>query len=328
MKIGLFLSAQLEPGADVADGVGKLGEQAVAAEQAGFDSLFVGHHYLTHSAFFQPLSLLGWLAARTERVQLGTGVYLSPLANPLALAEEVATLDALSGGRIVLGVGSGYREREFDAMGIPFADRFKRLETSTDVLRRLLSGEEVSGEFAFGKLDRARVHLRGRPEGAPDIWMGAFGDIGLKRAARLGCPWLAPPDGDPEELERRFEQFRGYLTEAGRSTDIEYPMLREAVVAPSLEAAQTVARTHMARQYAQYKQWQAAADASMDDLLDRFGVVGDPDRVVERIRTLRDRLGLTHLLLRVQWMGMPHEEALDVIRLFGEAVLPRLKADG
>lgn len=325
MKIGLFLSAQLEPGADVAEGVQKLGEQARLAEQAGFDSLFVGHHYLTHSAFFQPLSLLGWLAAQTTRLGLGTAVYLSPLANPLALAEEVATLDALSGGRITLGVGSGYREREFEAMGVPYADRFKRLEITTDVLRRLLAGEEVTGEFPFGKLDRAKVHLRGRAAGAPDIWMGAFGDIGLKRAARLGCPWLAPPDGDVEELERRFEQFRRFLTEAGQSTDIAYPMLREAVAAPTLEAAQDIARLHMARQYAQYKQWQAAADASMDDLLDRYGVVGDPDRVVERIKSLRDRLGVTDLLLRVQWMGMPHEETLKIIQLFGEQVLPRLK---
>lgn len=324
MKIGLFLSAQLEPGADVAAGVQMLGEQARAAEQAGFDSLFVGHHYLTHSAFFQPLSLLGWLAAQTTKVGLGTAVYLSPLANPLALAEEVATLDALSGGRITLGVGSGYREREFDAMGIPYADRFKRLEVTTDVLRRLLSGEEVSGEFAFGTLDKAKVHLRGRPEGAPDIWMGAFGDIGLKRAARLGCSWLAPPDGDMEELDRRFSQFKEYWAEAGNPNPPSFPLLREGVVAPTLEAAQDIARNHMARQYAAYKQWQAAADASMDDLLDRYGVVGDPDRVVARIKAMRD-LGVTDLLLRVQWMGMPHEQALDVIRLFGEQVLPRLK---
>lgn len=325
MKIGLFLSAQLEPGANVAEGVQKLGEQALVAEQAGFDSLFVGHHYLTHSAFFQPLSLLGWLAARTSRIGLGTAVYLSPLANPLALAEEVATLDALSGGRVTLGVGSGYREREFDAMGIPYADRFKRLELTTDVLRRLLSGEEVTGEFAFGKLDRAKVHLRGRPEGAPDLWMGAFGDIGLKRAARLSCPWLAPPDGDVEELERRFDQFKTYWSEAGNAGTPAFPLLREAVVSPTLVEAQDIARTHMARQYAAYKQWQAAADASMDDLLDKYGVVGDPDRVVERIKTLRDRLGVTDLLLRVQWMGMPHDKALEVIRLFGEQVIPRLK---
>lgn len=325
MKIGLFLSAQLEPGADVVQGVRHLAEQAELAEAVGFDSLFVGHHYLTHSAFLQPLSLLGWLAGRTQRVQLGTGVYLAPLVNPLALAEEVATIDALSGGRLILGIGSGYRDREYKALGVPFEDRFKRLETATHVLRALLAGEEVTGDFAFGSLDRARIHLRGRPEGAPDIWMGAFGEIGLKRAARLGCSWLAPPDGDAAELIERFAQFRGFLEAAGQSTDRDYPIMREAVVAPTMEAARETARTHMARQYAQYKQWQAAAGASIDDLLDRFGVVGDPDHVVARIRTLRDTLGVTHFLMRVQWTGMPHDEALACIRLMGEAVLPRLR---
>ncbi len=325
MKIGLFLSAQMEPGADVALGVRQLAEQAELAEAVGFDSLFLGHHYLAHSAFLQPTPLLGWLAARTKRVQLGTGVFLAPLSNPLALAEEMATVDALSGGRLIFGVGSGYREREFNALGVPYDQRFKRLETSVSVLRRLLSGEEVSGEFAFGTLDRARVHLRGRPEGAPDLWMGAFGEVGLKRAARLGCSWLAPPDGDPQELVERFAQFRAFLTEADQSLDREYPLMREAVVAPTIEAARAIARTHMARQYAQYKQWQAAANASIDDLLDKFGVVGDPDRVVARITELRDSLGLTHLLMRVQWTGMPHEQAMDVIRLMGEAVLPRLR---
>lgn len=325
MKVGLFLSAQLEPGTDVAEGVRQLGEQAELAEAVGFDSLFLGHHYLAHSAFLQPLSLMGWLAARTRRVQLGTGVYLAPLVNPLALAEEVATIDALSGGRLILGIGSGYREREFKALGVPFEERFKRLETATDVLRRLLAGEEVSGDFPFGSLDRARVHLRRRGEGGPDIWMGAFGEIGLKRAARLGCSWLAPPDGDPEELVERFAQFRGFLAAAGQPLDREYPIMREAVVATTMEAARITARIHMARQYAQYKQWQAAAGATMDDLLDRFGVVGDPDHVVARIKTLRDTLGVTHFVMRVQWTGMPHQEALDVIRLMGEVVLPRLR---
>ena len=324
-KIGLFLSAQLEAGSNVADGVEKLAEQARAAEEAGFDSLFVGHHYLAHSAFFQPVPLLGWLASVTRRIELGLGVYLLPLHNPLAVAEDMATIDALSGGRLTIGVGSGYREREFAALGVPYADRFKRLEVTVDVLRRLLSGEEVSGEFPFGTLDRAKVHLRGRREGAPDIWMGAFGDVGLKRAARLGCSWLAPPDGDLDELAARFDQFRQFLEDAGTGLDRAYPLMREAVVAPTMEAARTIARDHMARQYSQYKQWQAAQNASVDQLIDRFGIVGDPAHVVKRMREMIDRLGLTHLMVRVQWAGMPHEDALKIIRLFGDEVLPELR---
>lgn len=327
-KIGLFLTAQFDPESDVPEGVAQIGEQARLAEQVGFDSLFLGHHYLAHSAFLQPLPLLGWLAGQTERVELGLGVYLGPLANPLGLAEELATIDALSGGRLIVGLGSGYRAKEFEAFGVPFEDRFKRLEVGTDVLKRLLKGEEVSGEFPFGTLDRAKVHLRARPPGEhPDIWLGAFGEVGLKRAARLGCSWLAPPDGDEEEQATRFEAFRGFLRDAGTGTDRAYPLMREAVVAETTEQAREIARTHMARQYKQYKQWQAAQDASIDDLLDGFALVGDPERVAERMQALIDRLGLTHLLVRVQWSGMPHEEAMAIIRRFGEDVLPRLRRD-
>jgi alkanesulfonate monooxygenase SsuD/methylene tetrahydromethanopterin reductase-like flavin-dependent oxidoreductase (luciferase family) len=325
LRLGLFLSAQFEPGAETASEVARLAEQAELAEAAGFDSIFVGHHYLTHSAFLQPLALLGYLAARTRRVALGTGVYLLPLANPLALAEEVATIDALSGGRLVLGVGSGYREKEYAALGAPFADRYRRLETFTPLLRRLLAGEEITAEGDWGRLDRARLHLRGRAAGVPDIWMGAFGDIGLKRAARLGCSWLAPPDGDLTELEERFARYRGFLAAAGQSGERAYPLMRECVVAEDRESALAIGRTHLARQYAQYKSWQAAQRSSVDDLLDRFGLVGDPAAVADKMLRLRDRLGLTDLILRVQWSGMPHEDALRIIRLIGDEVIPRMR---
>lgn len=326
-KIGLFISAQFEPGSDIPEGVGKVAAQARLAEDTGFDALFLGHHYLAHSAFMQPLPLMGHLSAITERVELGLGVYISPLANPLALAEELATIDALSNGRLIAGLGSGYREREYDAFGVPFKDRFKRLEMTTDVLQRLLAGDEVSGEFPFGTLDRAKVHLRSRSPGeTPDLWMGAFGEVGLKRAARLGCSWLAPPDGDETELAARLDQYKGFLRDAGQTLDRAYPLLREAVVAPTEEEARHIAREHMARQYKQYKNWQAAQDASIDDLIDRFAIVGDPETVVRKMRGLADGLGFTHLLLRVQWAGMPHDEALSIIGLIGEEVIPAMKA--
>ncbi|MGV3480400.1 MAG: LLM class flavin-dependent oxidoreductase [Sphingobium sp.] len=327
VKLGLFLTAQFDPASDIRQGVEHVAAQARDAERYGFDALFLGHHYLAHSAFMQPLPLLGYLAAQTSRVELGLGVHLAPLANPLALAEDLATIDALSGGRLIIGVGSGYRAREYDALGVPYADRFKRLELNTSILRRLLAGEEVGGEFPFGTLDRAKVHLRGRPVGqSPDIWMGAFGEIGLKRAARLDCSWLAPPDGDEDEQAARFDQYRAFLAEAGKSVDRAYPLMREVVVASTNERAREIAREHMARQYQQYKQWQAAQDASIDDLLDRFAIVGDPERVTAKMRSLTERLGLTHLLARVQWAGMPHEDATAAIRLMGEEVIPALKA--
>jgi hypothetical protein len=98
LRVGMSLSAHYSPGADVRAGLRDTMEQVALAEEAGLDTVLLGHHYLTRSQFLQPLSTVAYLAARTERIRLGFGVYLLPLHNPLALAEEFATLDHLSGG--------------------------------------------------------------------------------------------------------------------------------------------------------------------------------------------------------------------------------------
>ena len=128
LRVGMSLSAHYSPGADVRSGLRDTMEQVALAEEMGLDTILLGHHYLTRSQFLQPVSTVAYLAARTERIRLGFGVYLLPLHNPLALAEEFATLDQLSGGRLVVGLGTGYRNVEFRAFNVPEAERVKRLE--------------------------------------------------------------------------------------------------------------------------------------------------------------------------------------------------------
>ncbi len=324
MRVGVFLSAQFEADSSASDGLTAIVEQARLADRLGFDTVFLGHHYLAHSAFLQPLTLAAYLARATERVRIGFGVLLAPLYNPLGLAEELATLDLLSNGRITVGLGAGYRRRECDAFGVEWADRLRRLREYVPILRALWRGEAVTADGSWGTLREARIALRCVQEGGPPIWIGAFADAAIRRAAQLDAPWLISPDGDDAAIARRLGVYRAALSESGHTLDRPYPMSREACVAPTHDAAVALIRPHLERQYAAYKSWDAAQAIDVDDYIANACLVGTPEEVAARIAQLRSEHGITDLSLRVQFMGMPHADALEQIRRFGEDVLPRL----
>src|ERR1700754_4207826 len=180
MNIGLHLAAFAAPGADTRVRVRELEEQVAVAEELGYSMVSAGHHSLTRSTFLQPQSLLAYLAGRTSRIRIGFGVLLAPLLPPLALAEELATLDVVSAGRLTVGVGAGYRRAEFAAVGVPMDERYRRLEEGIRLMRRLWDGETVTEDGLFGSIDRARLHLAPVQAGGPPIWLGAVGERGLR----------------------------------------------------------------------------------------------------------------------------------------------------
>jgi alkanesulfonate monooxygenase SsuD/methylene tetrahydromethanopterin reductase-like flavin-dependent oxidoreductase (luciferase family) len=212
VKLGLFLSAQFKPDDPLSARIAEMDRQILDAERLGFESLVLGHHYLARSAFLQPIPLAGYLAGMTSRIKIIFGVLLAPLLNPLALAEDIATLDALSGGRVIVGLGAGYRTIEFKTFGASYENRFKTLEQYVPLLRALWSGEEVTATGAFGELSGAKIEIHPHSPEGPPIWIGAFGDIGIRRAARLDAAWLAGPEGDDEALLARLEMYRHWIS--------------------------------------------------------------------------------------------------------------------
>ena len=325
MKAGLFLSAQFPPEASAEEGLAAVTEQALLAEELGFDSVFLGHHYLARSAFLQPLTLAGYLARATSRIRIGFGILLAPLFNPLALAEEIATLDVLSGGRVVCGLGAGYRRVECEAFGVDWDDRTRRLREYVGILRALWRGEAVTAEGTWGRLEAARLMLRTPTPGGPPIWIGAFAPAAIKRAARLDANWLIAPDGGDDELAERLALYREELRQNDFSLERDYPLSREAYVAPTDEEAVAGIRPHLEAQYAGYRSWDAAQQLDIDAFIRSRCLVGSPESVIERARSLAARFGITHVMLRMQFMGMSHDEALAGIRRFGEDVLPALE---
>jgi alkanesulfonate monooxygenase SsuD/methylene tetrahydromethanopterin reductase-like flavin-dependent oxidoreductase (luciferase family) len=325
VRFGLFVSAQHPEDDDPAARLAEHIEQVRLARDAGFSSVFAGQHFLPAPfQMFQSVPLLARLAAESGDMRVGAGVLLLPLLNPVEVAEQAATLDVLTGGRFVLGVGLGYRSEENAAFGVP-RERIRVFREKLEVVRRLLEGEQVTASGHGYTLEGARLAPRPLQSPRPPIWMAANGDAAVSRAARLADTWFVNPHATASEAERQLQLFRA---ERG-SEPAELPMLREACVAPTDEEALAVARPHLARKYEAYVDWGQSDVMPPSDTLrqgwdalhaGRF-LLGSPETVLEQVRAL-GRLGVTELVVRVQWPGLPQRAALRTLELLGTEVLP------
>ncbi len=192
MKFGLRLPSYAWPDATY-EQVGRLGAYARQAETAGFDSLWVIEHLLASPALYavawhDPLAVLAHVAAVTEWVRLGTAILVLPLRHPAIVAREVLTLDFLSGGRFILGAGTGWDEQEFATVGVPLKERGARLDEGLEVIRRLLSEESVTHHGRFYDLDE--VSMAPRPPKPPQVWI-AGGSLG-HAPETPDKPYIAP----------------------------------------------------------------------------------------------------------------------------------------
>ena len=333
MRLGLALSVQHRPEDSQAARFAEHVEQVRLARAVGFSSIWSSQHYLSEPfTYFQPLPTLGRMAAEAEGMTLGTGVLLLPLHQPVDLAEQLATLDVISGGRLIVGVGLGYRDAENEAMGVNPRERVGRFVEGLQALERLWSGEPVNYQGKHFQLREVRISMPPLQRPRPPIWLAANTDVGVRRAARLGDAWLMNPHTTLDALARQLELFRETRRAEGRPPARETPIIKECCVAPTTADAVAAARPFLESKYGAYRSWEQDkalpsddrwGDAFEDLARDRF-LLGDPVRVREELARYRERLGVTTLIVRVQWPGMPQAEVLRSIRLLGEQVRPGL----
>jgi alkanesulfonate monooxygenase SsuD/methylene tetrahydromethanopterin reductase-like flavin-dependent oxidoreductase (luciferase family) len=272
------------------------------------------------------------MAAEAEGMTLGTGVLLLPLHQPVDLAEQLAKLDVISGGRHVVGVGLGYRDAENEAMGTDPRARVGRFVEGLRALERLWSGEPVSVQGAHFTLREARISMAPLQRPRPPLWLAANTDAGVRRAARLGDAWLMNPHTTVTALERQLALFHDTRRAEGRPPAREVPLIRECCVAPTDAGARGAGGRFLDAKYGAYRSWEQDKALPADDrwspgfeelARDRF-LLGDPARVRDEVARYRERLGITTLIVRVQWPGMAQADVLRSIRLLGERVLPAL----
>src|SRR6266481_183547 len=217
MKFGVFISAQ-QPRAD--DPVGRFREaveQARLAHEAGFDALAAGHHYLSPPyQSLQSLPFLARLAGEAPGMELCLSVLLLALLNPVQTAEEVASLDIMSEGRVVFGIGIGYREVEYEAFGMTSRQRVPRMLEALELIKRLWTEEAVTFEGRFFQLHDATCTIRPVQKPFPPIWIAANADQAVVRTARLGLPWFINPHAALPTIERQWQRYKQALAEAAK----------------------------------------------------------------------------------------------------------------
>jgi alkanesulfonate monooxygenase SsuD/methylene tetrahydromethanopterin reductase-like flavin-dependent oxidoreductase (luciferase family) len=324
MRFGIMLDNQFQPGDDIATRISELVEITQAARDLGLHSVFAVHHYLAPLVTLQPLSLLARLSAHSGTMRLGTGVFIATLVHPVHLAEETATIDRLSGGRLVLGVGTGYRAEEFDAFGIELTQRSRRLVETISVLRALWSGEPVHHEGKAFRLTGQHIGVTPVQRPGPPIWVGANSAAGVRRAARVGDAWLASPNVKINWAIGHRQIFADELAAMGQpNAEREYPILRELYLGDDADAWRNDVGEQVARSYASYAPYQLDYfQTRFDELREKAFLFGTPDTVAERVKLLADA-GFTEIICRVNWLGTPMSVALRTLQRLATDVMPR-----
>ena len=277
----------------------ELAEQGEVAESLGFDSFWLPeNHFTGPAALPAPLMLLAAIASRTDKIRLGTTSYLLPIRNPILAAEEVAVLDRLSAGRVILGIGRGFQDAMFKTFDIPTSEKRKRFK---DNLERMISawrGEPIEhhdGQPVFlSPLPTQKPH--------PPLWVAAFGPLAIKQAGTLGLPYIASPVEGLEDLRRNVEQHRAHLREAGHEPAEVTPIMRTVFVTDNPGLAKKV-RNALERET-------ASRFRTKNLPLDEWAIIGDKARVKDNLARYQETLGLDYLIARGRIRGIEDKEQI------------------
>jgi alkanesulfonate monooxygenase SsuD/methylene tetrahydromethanopterin reductase-like flavin-dependent oxidoreductase (luciferase family) len=308
MRFGIFGGAQAGSGAGAPMGQGFLDfiEFNVEAEALGFRSTFlVEHHFTGWNQVSANLTLLTWLGARTRTLRLGTAVMVLPWHNPVLLAEQAATLDLMSGGRLDFGVGKGYRHTEFTGFCVPPAEADARFEESLDfILKAWTTRERFSHQGRFWRFEDVVVEPPTLQQPHPPIWMAAGSLPSVRKVAARGFNLILDQFASEEQLTERIATFHAETAAAGFGAR-EVAVAREMFVAHSqAEKDAAVARNHKARQQilgvsrapGQERGSHILAYANELTPSDVNTLIGMPDEIASRLQGLR-KAGATYLIL-------------------------------
>jgi alkanesulfonate monooxygenase SsuD/methylene tetrahydromethanopterin reductase-like flavin-dependent oxidoreductase (luciferase family) len=258
---------------------------------------------------------------------------LLPLHKPLDLAEQLATLDIMSKGKLVFGCGIGYRDVEFKAFGVPRAGLGKRFEEGLEAVKRLWTEEFVTMKGSHFELDQANCTVKPVQKPTPPIWIGANADVAIRRAARLADCWYINPHNTLTTIERQMELYKRALDEYKKPFPKEVPMRREVFVAPTRAEAIQRAQPYLEEKYKAYRAWGQDKvmpagddfDHGFDELLEDRFLFGSPAEVADQMIRLNRRLGVNHIVASVHWPGMPNSLALDQLQILAEEVMPQVR---
>lgn len=307
MKFGIFGSAQANRGlspADAARGFHEYVEANVEAEALGIHASFlVEHHFTGMGQVSASLDLQAWVAARTTTLRIGTAVIVLPWHNPILLAEQAATLDLMSGGRLDLGVGRGYRHNEFDGFCMDTSEADGRFEEAVVVMQRAwTSDQRFSHTGRFWQFKDIIVEPPPAQRPHPPMWIAAGQTESIKRVAALGCNLLLDQFADCATVGKRIALFKSEVESRGRTFDpLQVAVARNVFVAK--DKAETVAALErQAQQHARMMALSQRPDGSNRSHITAYAdteasaLYGTPDRIADELSALR-AVGVRYVLI-------------------------------
>ena len=307
-------------------------EEVTRAEELGFDSVWMEeHHSVTNHYWPSPLTVLAGFATRTSRMTLGTDIVVAAFHHPVRLAEDVAMLDVMSGGRLVLGIAIGYKPDEFALYGVELEKRGARFEEQLAILKGLWTEERVDFRGRYytvaGRLEPKPVQ---KPH--PPLWIGGWGEITLRRAATLADNWIPGPTADLRRLLDGKRQFVERRRATGLANPTEWPLTRDVIMADTDARARELAEEHIMvayrREYAggwRHPFIDASIATDLDKLMEDRFIIGGPEQCVARLRRFVEQYGLTHLICRMFFPGMPHTQIMRGLELLAREVMPAFR---
>lgn len=355
MKIGTDLSVLAQPGRSDAAVLAEHLALGDLAEPLGFDSLFgLEHHFTGYSMSPHPLQLLSYYAGKTKRITLGTCVIVLPWHDPIRVAEQIAYLDLLCGGRCMFGFGRGAATKEYEGFRIPMEEARPRFAESAQLITKALKEDVFDWDGEFYKIPK--MSIRPRPMSHPErrFYASSVSPESAEIMAKLGFGMMVIMQNEWAKAAADIQKYQEISVSVGHAPRPPV-ILTNVSVADSRDEAQDRAMEYlgakwdsidnhynfsdghlgnvkgyesygkMAKTYSKLKD--AEARRKMTDFYVKIQIVGTPDDCIEQVRELRNLTGTDHMVCDFSYGGMPHEDGELNMRLFADRVMPVLQRD-
>lgn len=302
-------------------------EQVVFTERLGFDSVFTTEHHFVEDGYSPSLMAIeaAW-AARTRRVRIGSFVLLLSMQHPLRLAEDAATVDIISNGRLILGMGLGYRKEEFAGFGIAKEQSGRIMDEALEVLVRAWTEDGFSFQGRHFSLRDVSLMPKPVQRPRPPIWVGRASEAGVRRVARFGLEGFC--DAPSAAM---YQRYLARCREFGTPPKAEAQILVFGHVHRDKEQAWAEAEPHAAYVQRKYREWLGAHgdNRGFRNDLERDFIIGDPahwrGRLAQVIERRSGGLRPSHVVVQLQLAGMPHDQVMRSMELFAKEVLPHFQ---
>lgn len=300
-------------------------EQLKLAEKLGFHSAWVEEHHESDDYLPSPLIAISALAQHAPRLHFGTAIAILPLYHPVRFASDISILDHATQGKVIIGVGVGYREKDFASFGLSVKERGSRMNENLEVVSKLLEGQKLTYTGKFCAIKDYELKPKSLQNPRPPIWIGGWKRLAIERAARFGDRWFPGPVGTFSYVLDAKKIYIQTL-ECMKKNIPGISLMRDCYISDTEEHALNDIRAPVMHMYGEdyatsgHPLLQGASSRFDEWVNDRF-LIGTPSQVIEKVSWLQKQ-GFDYMVLRISLRRLQHRKVMDCLRLLGEKVLP------